>query len=180
MSKTAVLPQIAKELSGLDHVPVSSLEPFQGALKDLSEREYNKLKKSMLEEGIFVPFFVWNQNGRTRILDGHQRDTVMITEHWEMDVPVIWIFARDEEHAKKRLLLISSQYGHITQEGWDSFTFNLPDDWLQETVQFDALPWIFDEVPNFAPVPADEQPRLDEKNPVYCPHCGLNIHAEAS
>lgn len=34
--------------------------------------------------------------------------------------------------------------------------------------------------PNFQPVPADEQPRLDQKNPVICPHCGLNIHDEAS
>lgn len=33
-------------------------------------------------------------------------------------------------------------------------------------------------VPDFQPVSADEQPRLDQKNPVYCPHCGLNIHDE--
>jgi hypothetical protein len=30
--------------------------------------------------------------------------------------------------------------------------------------------------PDFQPVGADEQPRLDEKNPVICPHCGKNIH----
>lgn len=32
--------------------------------------------------------------------------------------------------------------------------------------------------PDFSPVGADEQPRLDQKNPVICPHCGLNIHDE--
>lgn len=48
---TTTLPTVAKELAGLDHVPVSSLEPFQGELKELSEREYNKLKKSILETG---------------------------------------------------------------------------------------------------------------------------------
>ena len=27
-------------------------------------------------------------------------------------------------------------------------------------------------VPDFQPVPEDEQPRLDEKKPVTCPECG--------
>lgn len=31
-------------------------------------------------------------------------------------------------------------------------------------------------VPDFQPVSGDEQPRLDRKKPVYCPHCGANIH----
>ena len=28
------------------------------------------------------------------------------------------------------------------------------------------------EVPDFEPVPEDEQPRLDQKSPIRCPHCG--------
>jgi len=35
------------------------------------------------------------------------------------------------------------------------------------------------DVPNFMPVDEDSQPRLDEKSPVFCPHCGENIHNEA-
>jgi len=41
------------------------------------------------------------------------------------------------------------------------------------------LSWDFDlsafdagEVPDFQPVGADEQPRLDQKAPITCPHCG--------
>ena len=30
----------------------------------------------------------------------------------------------------------------------------------------------------FNPVGPDKQPRLDRKEPVYCPHCGENIHDE--
>ena len=33
-------------------------------------------------------------------------------------------------------------------------------------------------VPNFEPVDESEQPRLDKKSPVICPHCGMNIHDE--
>jgi hypothetical protein len=39
--------------------------------------------------------------------------------------------------------------------------------------ELDAL--LFDLAPHFEPVGADEQPRLDELNPVICPHCGKDI-----
>lgn len=170
------LPTIAPALADLPHVPIDALVPFQGELKELSERQYSKLKKSILTEGIFTPFFVWHDNGIGRIIDGHQRERVMSREGWQMDVPVIYIDAANEQEAKRRLLLVSSQYGRVTQEGWDAFTFDLDSDWLKESVHFDALPFVFDEVPSFQPTTADEQPRLDEKSPVICPHCGLNIH----
>jgi hypothetical protein len=37
---------------------------------------------------------------------------------------------------------------------------------------------ILSQSPDFQPVAADEQPRLDRKSPVICPHCGANIHDE--
>ena len=135
-------PVIAIELKDLPHVPVSSLEPLQGKLKDLAQREYNKLKRSITENGLIVPFFVWLEEGK--LLDGHQRQRIFQREGWEMDVPVVYISAADEQDAKRKLLVISSQYGKITQEGWDEFTFDLPDDWLMETTHFDALPFVFE------------------------------------
>lgn len=139
---TAVLPRIAKELAGLDHAPVSSLEPFQGDLKELTEREYKKLKKSILENGLIVPFFVWLETGK--LLDGHQRSRVFTREGWSLDVPVVYISADNEQDAKQKLLIISSQYGRMTQDGFDAFTFDLDDQWIKETLQFDALPFVFD------------------------------------
>ena len=32
--------------------------------------------------------------------------------------------------------------------------------------------------PNFEPVDASEQPRLDQKKPVVCPHCGAEFTPE--
>lgn len=135
------LPTIAPELKDLSHIPINSLEPFQGDLKELSKREYAKLKKSLLDNGIIVPFFVWKETGK--ILDGHQRERVLINEGWLMDVPVIYISADNEQDAKQKLLVISSQYGRVTQEGWDDFTFDLDDEWIKQTVNFDALPLVF-------------------------------------
>lgn len=132
---------IALELADLPHVPVTALEPFQGNLKELTAREYNKLKKSLQENGVIVPFFVWQETGK--LLDGHQRQRVFMREGWHVDVPVVYISADDVQDAKRKLLVISSQYGKVTQDGWDEFTFDLDDDWLHDTVQFDALPFVF-------------------------------------
>lgn len=133
------LPTIAPELVDLPHVPVSSLEPLQGNFKKLSEREYEKLKDSIVGHGLIVPFFVWLETNK--ILDGHQRCVVFEREGWEMDVPVVYISAENEQDAKRKLLVISSQYGKVTQEGWDEFTWDVPD--AVEIAQFDALPFVF-------------------------------------
>jgi hypothetical protein len=166
----ATLPHIAAELADLPHVPISALVPFQGELKELSEREYNKLKKSITENGLIVPFFVWSETGK--LLDGHQRLRVFAREGWVMDVPVVYVSAVDELDAKRKLLVISSQYGKVTQEGWDAFTFDIPEPWIQETVQFDALPFVFDyeEVGNGVGDSHDAEPqisRADELQEVW-------------
>ncbi len=168
-------PTVAPELSGLDHVPVTSLEPFQGDLKELSQREYNKLKKSILENNLIVPFFVWLETGK--LLDGHQRQRVFVKEGWDMDVPVVYISAASEQDAKRKLLVISSQYGKVTQEGWDTFTWDLEDDWLMQTVQFDALPWVFDASPPTIPEPPEAPEQFAEygdniETQYCCPKCG--------
>lgn len=156
---TKTIPTVAKELAGLDHVPVASLVPFQGELKELTEREYGKLKKSILENNLIVPFFVWLETGK--LLDGHQRQRVFMREGWQMDVPVVYISADSEQDAKRKLLVISSQYGHMTQEGFDSFTFDLDDSWIKETVQFDALPFVFDFEETPEPETADAEPQVN-------------------
>lgn len=146
LTTAAMSATIAPELKDLPHVPIDSLEPFQGDLKELSKREYAKLKKSLLDNGIIVPFFVWKETGK--ILDGHQRERVFINEGWLMDVPVIYISADSEQDAKQKLLVISSQYGRVTQEGWDGFTFDLDDEWIKQTVNFDALRFVFEDFGN--------------------------------
>ncbi len=170
MSNDIQFPAISSHLSNLPHVPINSLIPLQGNLKELTQREYKKLKKSLLEHEIIVPFFVWHETGK--LLDGHQRERVFLNEGWIMDVPVLYISAKDEQDAKKKLLVISSQYGKVTQEGWDEFSFDLPDDWLTESVQFDALPFVFGEWEKEEPEPEskDAEPqtsRADELQKIW-------------
>lgn len=136
---------ISSKLADLPHLPLSSLTELQGELKDLTTKNYNKLKRSLSEFGIFVPIFVWQNSGHNYILDGHQRKRVLVKEGYTGNVPVVYVEADNLKEAKGKLLVISSQYGTISQEGYDTFTFDLDNEWLDSTVYFDALHFEFGE-----------------------------------
>jgi len=133
----------------LENVKVSNLKPLQGGLKYLTENNYDRLKKSFKEKGLFVPMFCWKRGENDyAIMDGHGRDRLFKKEEAEFldangkptdQVPCIVIEADNEKDAKEKLLIITSQFQKITQEGLDEFAFDLDDKWLSETTNFDAI-----------------------------------------
>lgn len=141
--------------SELPTIDYRKVEPIQGNLKQLSKDNFEKLKKVLEKRGFDIPIFVWNGF----ILDGHQR--VRVAQEIDLkpyEVPYIEIEAKDQNEAKKRVLEISSQYGTITQEGYDEFTADLPESELLETVNFDALSWSTEEE-----VEEDEPPEVSKE-----------------
>jgi hypothetical protein len=58
-------------------IALQDITPLQGGLKELSEANFEKLKRSILKHGITFPFFVWQSDGNNYILDGTQRDRVL-------------------------------------------------------------------------------------------------------
>lgn len=94
-------------------------------------------------------------------------------------LPCVIITAKDKREACEKILLISSQYGKMTNESLYEFIskndlgfleleeiLDLPQIDLEEF----KVGWIKE--PDFGPASADEQGRLDKKNPVTCPECG--------
>jgi hypothetical protein len=59
------------------NIPLEELTPLQGDLKELSHRNFEKLKRPILRHGLSFPFFVWQHDGVNYVLDGHQRDRVL-------------------------------------------------------------------------------------------------------
>lgn len=139
-------PVISQMLKDLPTVNMKEVANLQGNLKSLTSREYDKLYASIMEHGVVFPIFVWKE--QMKLLDGHQRARMTKQEKWDIKWPVVYVSAPDLETAKKLLLVATSQYGKITQEGWDEFTFDLDEDWLTSTTHFDALPFVFGD---FAP-----------------------------
>jgi len=124
------------------------LKPLQGDLKILEDENYQRLKNSITEKGLFLPIFVWKKGKDFFILDGHGREkffrkegAVFRDENGKKThkIPCLLIKAKDEKDAKEKILVISSQYQTITATGFDAFTKDLDAPWLEKTTFFDAL-----------------------------------------
>lgn len=121
------------------------------------------------------------ENVRTgHVLDGHERIWQAL-EH-NAEVPYLQVDVSEDEE-----LLVLATFDPITQMALtdaDMLAGILADLGTSELVQDDEgledlLRSIGAEAgvmpPDFAPVGADEQPRLDQKKPIVCPHCGMEF-----
>jgi len=153
--------------NNLPTTPIADLLPTQGDLKDLTEKNYNKLKNVILNRGFSYPVYVWeDKHGLLHLLDGHQRQRVLTTEGWNEPVPYLKVPAKDLQEAMARLLEITSQYATITQEGIDEFIakYELPEAEIYEATHYDALMFGQDAEPE-PEVEEDEAPEVDESEP---------------
>jgi len=104
---------------------IEKLQPFQGNLKDLSEANYKKLRKQILDNGFAEPFSVWENEGNVYILNGHQRHREIVKMKEEgINVPALpcnFIRCANRKEAKKMILALTSQYGNMTEDGLYEF-----------------------------------------------------------
>jgi ParB-like chromosome segregation protein Spo0J len=161
------------------NLDIANLTPLQGDLKELAESNFNKLKQSILRHGITFPFFVWQSNGKNYILDGTQRDRVL-TQMAEQGfhipaLPCALIDATDKREAAEKILLISSQYGHMTEASLDEFLAENDLSFLElaDELELPSIDENYFKDPNeFSAADEDDQGRLDQKSPIQCPACG--------
>jgi ParB family chromosome partitioning protein len=176
-------PSIEIHCKGAVNLCLEELTQLQGELKELSEASFRKLKTSILKNGITFPLFVWQDDGSNFILDGTQRDRVLrklATDGYDVPpLPCALITAKDKREACEKILLISSQYGKMTNESLYEFIsknelgfLELEEmlDFPQINLEEFKVGWL--QEPDFEPASADEQGRLDKKNPIICPECG--------
>lgn len=165
----------------LETIDYRELKPLQGDLKDLSEKNFVKLKKVLEKRGFTTPVFVWRDGETQWLMDGHQRQRVMIkadmSDNGNYNVPRVSIVAKNIKDAKAQLLEITSQYGTITQEGFDQFVAeaDLPEAEVLDSVSFDALQFGDTEADDDddeseddeAPAVDDSVPPLSQKGKIY-------------
>lgn len=150
--------RISETLKDLPTINSNDLWDLQGNLKDLSKINYDKLKQSLEENGFIVPLFVWfDDSNRPFTLDGNQRLRVITSEIKDgVELPFIRVEAKDRNDAKQKILLISSQYGKTTKDGFDEFTAEMQDFdvFVAESTTFvDFLDAVIDEKEERAGVP---------------------------
>jgi hypothetical protein len=119
---------------------ISLLTPLQGGLKTMTDENFNKLRKSLIEKGFQFTIHVWESGGVIYIIDGHQRVHVMQQLRKEgYEIPQLncaFVKAANYSEAKELIFYAISQYGKIDKTGYDDFTlgenfdmwkFDLPD-----------------------------------------------------
>jgi hypothetical protein len=159
-------------------IKLEELTPLQGNLKELTHRNFEKLKKSILKHGLSFPFFVWRHDGENFVLDGHQRDRVlrkMQAQGYQIPpLPCALVEAKDRKDAAAKILLVSSAYGKMTEQSLDEFlTENeLEMNDLLDELELPALDMRYFGTGEFEPTDENDQGRLDKKNAVTCPECG--------
>lgn len=110
-----------------DKLRLADMEPFQGNLKKRTEQDIDELRKSLVNEGLMMPFAIWKQGEKNYLLDGHgRREALLSIVSAEAEFPVVYIEALTEDDARKALLQITSQYGKITKAGVKQFTASIP------------------------------------------------------
>ena len=111
--------------TGSDTIQLHELTEFQGELKERSAGDIEKIIKSIKKHGFSFPFFVWKNDGKNNVLDGHGRLLAlkqMAAAGEEIPaLPCVYISAKDEAEAKEKLLKLNSQYGHMTADSVAAF-----------------------------------------------------------
>lgn len=158
-------------LSELPTIDYRTIKPLQGNLKDLDQKNHDRLLRVLNKRGFTTPVFIWKnpEDSELYLLDGHQRQRVMqkndLNDNGNYEVPYALIPGATEQEAKEQLLEITSQYGHMTMEGLDEFAFDL--DLTELDVHFDALDLdkFLDGLHDADEIEEDEAPEVDEQNP---------------
>ena len=115
------------ECQAADRVPWKDLIPLQGDLKVMDPEDKAALRASLEEWGFSFPVHSWEDpKGKKKyVMDAHQRLVViseMASEGWVIpDLPVAWVYAKNMDEAKKKLLAAASQYGRVTVGGLTKF-----------------------------------------------------------
>jgi len=110
-----------------NYFELDSFNDLQGNLKSLSDENFDKLKKSIVERGFAFPYFAWRDSKKKLwILDAHQRTKVLkhlrdVENYIIPKLPTVLIKAQDKREAKELLLIANSRYGVITREGLQEF-----------------------------------------------------------
>lgn len=104
---------------------LSQITDFQGALKERTNDDMAKIKRSILKHGIAFPLFIWRSGKINYCLDGHCRTRALREMQAEGEnippLPVVYIHAKNKDEAKELLLKLNSQYGHMTAESVAAF-----------------------------------------------------------
>lgn len=114
--------QIGNSVVKLVLIPWRKLEPLQNDdLKTMTKGELEALIASLVARGITSALEVWDNKGRYKLLDGHQRlraFPILEKRGYKVPpIPCLVVAAKSEKEAREILLSNVSQYAKVSDEG---------------------------------------------------------------
>ena len=115
-------------------VTLQELAPFQGGVKKRSQKDVDDMRMSLVTDGMYTPFAVWEKPGEVKlqILDGHCRKMALVQaamddiEILSQAFPAVRITAETEEDAIKAWSQMNSNYGKVVKSALQMFTASIP------------------------------------------------------
>ncbi len=130
---------ISDKIIKSDFIKWRELEIIQpSGFKELSKSAYQKLRNSLIENNFVESFKVW-EHGKIYLLDGVHRCKVLdILDSEGYDIPdkfrADFIECKDRKQAKKMILVYSSRYAKLLEEGLYEFAQDLNWGELTQTI----------------------------------------------
>lgn len=151
--------------TGTKNISIDSFVELQGNLKELSKDNFTKLKNSILKYGFSFPVFCWRFKNKYYILDAHQRIRTLKELRKEgysiPELPTCFIEAKDKTEASKKLLLLNSNFGKITEEGLYEFNNDFDIDFEEFKTEIDLPDFDFN---HFEKNYYDDNDNVNNKN----------------
>lgn len=150
---------------------LSDLIPWPRNPRKINDAQGKRLAESFDEFGQ-VETIAIAPNGD--VLNGHQRLKVLAAQHGKDYTVDVRVASRPLTEKEREKLTV---YLHKGAAGEFDMDFLLAEFDMGELVEWGFEQSELDEfvVPDFAPVGVEDQPRLDQKAPVTCPHCGMEF-----
>jgi len=143
--------------------PIDSFIVFNDELKEISPKNLDKLKKSIVRNGFTKPIITWHM----KILDGHQRKLALESLVYDgftlPKIPYVEIDVDSEQRAKEILLTCTAQYGEVTKERLEYFVSNNGLNAL-DLSEFIAMPRLEDIAAQ--DIELDEEPSTQDIEPI--------------
>jgi len=151
------------ELRRYELVKISKLKPYKRNARKHSQQQLEQIANSIREFGFVNPVLV---DSDFNVIAGHGR--ILAAQDVGMtELPCI--FVEDLTDEQRRAYILADN--RLTElGGWDDKILQLELADLGD-MGFDISLTGFG-TPDFEPVDQSEQPRLDEKKLITCPHCG--------
>ena len=176
--------EIKNKILKIEAINWNGLKPLQPAgFKEISEKNFTKLKESIIKNNFAMPFTVWKNGDEIFIIDGTHRYKALQElkkEGYKIPdkLPAVFIDCKDKREASKLVIIYSSIYANVTEQGLYGFLnlegFNIDD--IKTEIEIPGFNLDIDifsgDINDFF---EDSNVEKKEKE-VICPFCGRNIN----